>query len=52
MSWCLVGSEMCIRDSFESMPEIHWKYGYVFAIAFMISSSLGTLYFFRRKRWL
>jgi magnesium transporter len=38
--------------NFESMPEIHWKYGYVFAIAFMILSSLGTLYFFRRKRWL
>jgi magnesium transporter len=38
--------------NFDSMPEIHWKYGYVFAIAFMISSSLGTLYFFRRKRWL
>jgi len=38
--------------NFESMPEIHWKYGYVFAIAFMILSSLGTLYFFRRRHWL
>ncbi|MCY7409605.1 MAG: hypothetical protein LH473_04975, partial [Chitinophagales bacterium] len=38
--------------NFDILPELHWKYGYLFAIAAMISSSLVTLWFFRRKGWL
>lgn len=33
-------------------PEFGWKYGYLWALGLMIFSSLGTLYLFRRKRWL
>ena len=38
--------------NFKFMPELNWEYGYAFAIGLMIVSSLGTLYFFRRRRWL
>ncbi|WP_017257587.1 magnesium/cobalt transporter CorA [Pedobacter arcticus] len=38
--------------NFEGMPELHWQYGYVAAIFFMIISSLGTLFYFRKKNWL
>ncbi|MFN5182754.1 MAG: magnesium/cobalt transporter CorA [Bacteroidota bacterium] len=38
--------------NFAILPEKDWKYGYPFAIALMILSSLITLYIFRRKKWL
>ncbi len=38
--------------NFEGMPELNWEYGYVAAIFFMIASSLGTLFYFRKKNWL
>jgi len=38
--------------NFSIMPELHWKYGYIFAIAVMLLSVFLTLFFFRRKRWL
>ncbi|MFN6036848.1 MAG: magnesium/cobalt transporter CorA [Bacteroidota bacterium] len=38
--------------NFSILPEKEWKYGYPFAIALMILSSLITLYIFRRKKWL
>jgi magnesium transporter len=38
--------------NFDLLPELHWKYGYVFAIALMVFSSLFTLWIFRRKGWL
>lgn len=38
--------------NFRSMPELKWHYGYLWAIAFMIFSSLITLWFFRRNKWL
>jgi magnesium transporter len=38
--------------NFDLLPELHWKYGYVFAIVMMIFSSLITLWIFRRKGWL
>ena len=38
--------------NFSGMPEINWKYGYVFAIAMMILSSALTVWVFRRKNWL
>jgi magnesium transporter len=36
----------------ENQPEFGWKYGYVWALVLMVLSSLGTLYFFKRRRWL
>jgi magnesium transporter len=38
--------------NFHFMPELQWKYGYPAAIAFMVLSSLWTLLFFKRKKWL
>ena len=38
--------------NFEMMPELHWKYGYAFAVA-MIAVISGSLFFlFRRSKWL
>ncbi|QIP15819.1 magnesium/cobalt transporter CorA [Spirosoma aureum] len=38
--------------NFDEMPEIHWKYGYIFALAMMVSASALTVWIFRRKNWL
>jgi magnesium transporter len=38
--------------NFEFIPELKWVFGYPFAIILMIVSSLGFLWYFKRKRWL
>lgn len=38
--------------NFKIMPELNWQYGYLVAIALMILSSLGTLVYFKKRRWL
>lgn len=38
--------------NFDSMPEIHWKYGYVFVWTLMILVVLGMLRYFKNKKWL
>ena len=38
--------------NFKFMPEIEWKYGYLFAIFLMTLSTLLILYMFRKKKWL
>lgn len=38
--------------NFEEMPEVHWKHGYLFALAMMVLSSALTVLIFRRKNWL
>ena len=38
--------------NFDFMPELHWKYGYLFAWMVIIISSLITLWYFRWRRWL
>lgn len=38
--------------NFTSMPEIHWEFGYIGAIVLMVISSLGTLVYFKKKKWL
>ena len=38
--------------NFSIMPEVHWRYGYLFAIALMILCSGLTIWFFRFKKWL
>ncbi len=38
--------------NFENMPELHWKYGYYFALILMLLSATLPIYFFRRKGWL
>jgi len=38
-------------DSAYNMPELKWKYGYVFALALMVLSVFGTYLFFKWKKW-
>jgi len=38
--------------NFKYMPELDWRYGYFIIIILMIISSLGTLGYFRNKKWL
>ncbi len=38
--------------NFKFLPELNWKYGYLFSILLMITFSVMVLLFFRRKKWL
>jgi len=38
--------------NFNIMPELQWKYGYLFAWAIMAAVAASLLYYFRRKKWL
>ncbi|NBV37798.1 MAG: magnesium and cobalt transport protein CorA [Bacteroidetes bacterium] len=38
--------------NFEFIDAFKWKYGFAFSVGLMALSSLGTLYFFRRRKWL
>lgn len=38
--------------NFEFMPELHWRYGYLFAWAIFLSIGGTLLYFFHRRGWL
>jgi magnesium transporter len=38
--------------NFAVMPELQWSFGYPMAIAFMIGSAIGPLWYFRRRGWL
>ena len=35
-----------------NMPELHWRYGYPFALALMVAVAAGLVWYLRRKRWL
>ncbi|HKJ71146.1 MAG TPA: magnesium/cobalt transporter CorA [Gammaproteobacteria bacterium] len=35
-----------------NMPELHWRFGYPFALGLMAAVGLGLVAFFRRKGWL
>ncbi len=34
-----------------NMPELHWKYGYFFALALMLSIAIGSFVYFWRRGW-
>ena len=38
--------------NFEGMPELLWRYGYVFSLVAMVVSCLGLYVGFKRSRWL
>ena len=38
--------------NFQDMPELNWKYGYLFSIVLMVAAVSIILYYFRRKKWL
>lgn len=33
-------------------PELHWTYGYPFALGLMVASAIAPLWYFRRRGWL
>jgi len=38
--------------NFKELPELQWRYGYVYAIALMVASVAAPFIYFRRKGWL
>src|SRR5919202_1697765 len=38
--------------NFDYMPELHWTFGYLFALALMVSSSVSLYAVFKRIEWL
>ena len=38
--------------NFDYMPELHWRYGYLFALSLMALIALGLYVMFRRHHWL
>jgi magnesium transporter len=38
--------------NFKHMPELHWQHGYLVALALMIFSAIGPMWWFKRKGWL
>jgi magnesium transporter len=38
--------------NFNSMPELHWAWGYGLAFGLTIVATALTVWYFRRKRWL
>lgn len=38
--------------NFRIMPEINWKYGYLFSLVLMFVSSTLTLFIFKKRKWL
>jgi magnesium transporter len=37
--------------NFAAIPELHWKFGYYYALALMLVCGLVLLYFFKKKKW-
>ncbi|QJC34496.1 magnesium/cobalt transporter CorA [Enterobacteriaceae endosymbiont of Donacia crassipes] len=38
--------------NFTFLPELKWKYGYIYAIIIMIASALAPYFYFKKKKWL
>ena len=38
--------------NFKSMGELEWSHGYGFVIVLTVITTLGTLLYFKQKRWL
>ena len=38
--------------NFAAMPELNWRFGYPYAIALMVASALGPMWYFRHRGWL
>ena len=39
-------------QNFENMPELHWRYGYLFGWFLIGLLTAGQIWFFRRRKWL
>ena len=38
--------------NFDHMPELHWAFGYPFALALMVLSAVAPYHWFKRRGWL
>ncbi|MDB5219041.1 MAG: Magnesium and cobalt transport protein CorA, partial [Myxococcaceae bacterium] len=38
--------------NFEHMPELHWLYGYPYALGLMVVVATGIILYFVKKKWL
>ncbi|MDQ3466948.1 MAG: transporter, partial [Chloroflexota bacterium] len=38
--------------NFDHMPELHWRFGYPFALILMLAVSFAIYFAFRRRGWL
>ena len=38
--------------NFDHMPELHWQFGYAWALMVMVGTSAGLLWFFKKSGWL
>lgn len=38
--------------NFDFIPELHWEYGYVFSITFMIIAAITPIVIFKKKGWI
>ncbi|MFM8420495.1 MAG: magnesium/cobalt transporter CorA [Verrucomicrobiota bacterium] len=38
--------------NFKNMPEVDWRWGYLYAVVLTALSTAGTFIYFRRKKWL
>jgi magnesium transporter len=38
--------------NFDFMPELHWRYGYLWALVLMLGVSLGLITWFKKKQWI
>ena len=38
--------------NFSRMPELNWRYGYVFALSLMVATSVSLFAIFKRRGWL
>lgn len=37
--------------NFRYMPELEWRYGYLWAISLMLATTGGLVYYFRKQKW-
>ena len=38
--------------NFQHMPELHWRFGYPYALGLMLALAVALWGFFKRKGWL
>ena len=38
--------------NFDHMPELHWRFGYLWAVGLMIAVSGGLITWFKKKQWI
>ncbi|WGH92168.1 CorA family divalent cation transporter [Auritidibacter ignavus] len=38
--------------NFDDMPELHWSFGYLWAIGLMLTASLTLYLIFKKKGWM